>query len=89
MVYCRVGGTPYYYLDWYENTDLTELVKSTANLDGTLEEAEAAYGSRIVLVKKESEENTSGTGMAVLYCNKDLPAYKDTNEMGLTVEEIE
>ncbi len=86
IAYSRIGKSPYYYLEWYEDTDLNALVEKTFNLDGILEEAEAAYGSNILLVRKDE---AAKTGMAVLYCNEDFGAYKDVVEMGLTSEEIE
>ena len=70
----------------YEDTNLNDLVQNTVNLDGILEEAEAAYGSRILLLRKDE---SSQTGMAVLYSNEDFAAYKDVGEMGLTRENIE
>ena len=86
VAYSRIGTSPYYYLEWYEDTDLAALVEQTVNLNEILEEAEAAYGSNILLVRKE---DASGTGMTVLYCNEDFAPYKNTDEMGLTPEEIE
>ena len=86
IAYSRIGESPYYFLEWYEDTDLAELVKKTINLDGILEEAEAAYGSRIILVRKDG---SAGGGMAVLYRNKDFSEVKGTNDIGLTSEEIE
>ena len=69
IAYSRIGESPYYFLEWYEDTDLAELVKKTINLDGILEEAEAAYGSRIILVRKDE---SAGSGLTVLYRNKDF-----------------
>ena len=86
IAYSRIGESPYYYMEWYEDTNLNDLVQNTVNLDGILEEAEAAYGSRILLLRKDE---SSQTGMAVLYSNEDFAAYKDVDEMGLTRENIE
>ena len=86
IAYSRIGESPYYFLEWYEDTDLTDLVKRTINLDGILEEAEAAYGSGIILVRKDG---SAGSGMTVLYRNKDFLIDKGTDEIGLTSEEIE
>ena len=85
IAYSRIGETPYYYLEWYEDTNLNDLVQKTVNLNGILEEAEAAYGSNILLVQKDE---ASETGMTVLYSNEDFAAYKDVGEMGLTPEKI-
>ena len=73
IAYSRIGETPYYYLEWYEDTNLNDLVQKTVNLNGILEEAEAAYGSNILLVQKDE---ASETGMTVLYSNEDFAAYK-------------
>ena len=86
IAYSRIGESPYYYLEWYEDTNLTDLVNRTVNLDGILEEAEAAYGSRIVLVRRKAD---SETGMAVIYSSEDFSAYKEAGDLGLTAEEIE
>ena len=86
IAYSRIGTSPYYYLEWYEDTVLTDLIEKTVNLDGILAEAEAAYGSSVLLVRKGAD---SGSGMAVIYCSEDFGSYKDTGEMGLTQEEIE
>ncbi len=86
IAYSRIGESPYYYLEWYEDTDLADLVESTVNLGGILEEAEAAYGSRILLVRKEADPES---GMTVLYKNSDFSAYDRADEMGLTTEGIE
>ena len=86
IAYSRIGETPYYYLEWYEDTDLNALIDKTINLDGILEEAEAAYGSSILLVRKDE---ASETGMEVLYRNADFEDYKKIGDMGLTPEEIE
>ena len=75
IAYSRIG-----------DTDLAELVKKTINLDGILEEAEAAYGSRIILVRKDG---SADSGMAVLYRSKDFSEVKGTEDIGLTSEEIE
>ena len=56
IAYSRIGESPYLYLEWYE------LVESTVNLGGILEEAEAAYGSRILLVRKESDPDPGRYG---------------------------
>ena len=86
IAYSRIGESAYYYLERYEDTDLTALVEKTVNLDGILEEAEAAYGSNILLVRKD---DASETGMAVLYRNADFSDYKEISDMGLTPEVIE
>ena len=86
VAYSRIGESPYYYLEWYEDTVLADLVESTVNLGGILEEAEAAYGSMILLVKNDG---ASESGMTVFYRNSDFAAYDSTGEMGLTSEEIE
>ena len=86
IAYSRIGGSPYYYLEWYEDTDLTDLVRNTVNLDGILEEAETAYGSSILLMRKDAG---SENGMSVLYCSEDLSEYGDTGVLRLTPEDIE
>ena len=86
IAYSRIGESPYYFLEWYEDTDLTELVNKTVNPDGILEEAEAAYGSGILLVRKDA---SAGSGMTVLYRSKNLSKENGLDEMGLTAEEIE
>ena len=86
VVYSRIASSPYYYLEWYEDTDLHDIVEQYASLNGLLSEAEAAYGSNILLVRKE---DASDTGMAILFCNDKFSNYKDTSAMGLTAEEIE
>lgn len=86
LAYSRISQSAYYYLEWYKDTVLTDLVEKTVNLAGILEEAEAAYGSRILLVRKDP---ASDSGMSVLYCNKELSDYIETDEMGLTPEKIE
>ena len=85
IVYSRIGTTPYYYLEWYKNTVLADIVKDAASFNSVIKEAEAAYGSKILLVRKEA---ASETGMTVLYCSEDFSAYKNTDMMGLTAEEI-
>lgn len=86
VAYSRIGESPYYYLEWYKDTDLTALMEKTVNLDEILEETETAYGSRIILVEKKTSDET---GMEVLYCNQNFVSYEKTDEMGLTSEEIE
>lgn len=86
IAYSRIGESPYYYLEWYEDTNLADLVESTINLGGILEEAEAAYGSSILLVRKEDDPES---GMTVLYRNSDFSAYDTADAMGLTSESIE
>ena len=78
LAYSKITGS-YYYLEWYEDTVLADLVESTVNLGGILEEAEAAYGSRILLVKKD---DTSESGMTVFYRNSDFAAYDSTGDRG-------
>lgn len=86
IAYSRIGESPYYYLEWYEDTRLTDLVENTVNLGGILEEAEAAYGSSILLVRKGADPES---GMTILYRNSDFSAYDEADEMGLTAESIE
>ena len=85
IAYSRISQTPYYYLEWYEDTVLEDLVRKTVNLEGILEEAETAYGSRIVLVQKDAD---SEAAMTVLYSSEDFSPLKETGEIGLTLDEL-
>ena len=60
VTYSRISNSPYYYVVWYEDTDLDETIREVIDIQGILRKTEAAYGvCSVFIVEDPSQQNGS------------------------------
>ena len=83
VVYSRIGSTPFYYIQWHEDTVLSDWVEETVNFPAILQKAEASYNVYAMLV---AGDPAGEDGTRILYRNDLFQDYSGIGEMGLSRE---
>ena len=74
IVYCRIHQ-PYYYIEWYVNTDLLAEIEKVTDIPGILQKAEVTYNvCALCVANGRSEENET----KILYKNEVFSALDET-----------
>ncbi len=86
VAYSRIGNTPSYYIKWYEDTVIEEIVREAVSIPGVLKWTEITYGVPAMFVSTDPE---SGAISEILYENdryfSDCGSLAD---LGLSAEDL-
>ena len=87
VVYSRIGDSSDYYVEWYEDTVLYDVVEENINVPVILKRIEIAYDVPAIFV---SCDRDSGEITGILYRNdRYFPDCENLEDLGLTREDLE
>lgn len=89
VVYSRISA-PFYYIEWYDDAVIQEMVEEAVDIPGILQKAETAYN---VYALCAAEDPASESGERILYSNDIFSnlddSFRETETPEVSVEEAE
>ena len=86
VAYSQISGTSSYYVTWYEDTVIEDIVRQTVNVAGILKWIEIAYDIPAVFVSGDPE---SGEAPEILYRNtRYFENCESLQDLGLTPDDL-
>ena len=87
VVYSKIEKSSGYYVEWFEDTVLYDLIGQTLDISGIMKRTEIAYEVSAVFVSREPD---SGEISDILYLNEQtLEGCEKIEDLGLSGEELE
>ena len=87
VVYCRIGNTDKYYVEWHEDVVLDDLVLETIDIPGILKRTEIAYDVSAMFLPGEQDGRTPSE---LLYRNdRYFSDCEKIGDLGLTLEDLQ
>lgn len=86
VAYSRIGDTNSYFVKWYEDTVLEDVVRKTVDIQGIMKWTEFTYGVPAMFVSSDSD---SGESSDILYKNdRYFSDCESLEDLGLTLEDL-
>ena len=87
VVYSRIGNSSGYYVEWYDDTVLSDAVGQALNIPAILKRTEIARNVSAMFVSCDQDKGDAGT----IICRDDryFPGCERLEDLGLTIEDLE
>lgn len=86
VVYSRIGDSSNYYVEWFENTVIDDILRESIDIPGILKRTENTYDVSVIFVSCDPD---SGEISNILYKNdRYFPDCEKVEDLGITLDDL-